>query len=139
MDIDEFNTIGFALDVNKLLVPTPTEDDLDNDGILDYKQLATAQALFGSFGDAPGGGSEELSELMLSAGIEYWYNKQFAVRAGYYYEAETKGNRQYFTAGIGLKYNVFGIDISYLVPTTNINNPLNNTLRFTLVFDLEAF
>ena len=139
MDIDEFNTIGFALDVNKLLVPTPTEDDLDNDGILDYKQLATAQALFGSFGDAPGGGSEELSELMLSAGIEYWYNKQFAVRAGYYYEAETKGNRQYFTAGIGLKYDVFGIDISYLVPTTNINNPLNNTLRFTLVFDLEAF
>lgn len=139
MDFDEFNTVGFALDVNKLLVPTPTEDDIEGDGILDYKQLSTANAIFGSFGDAPGGGSEELSELMFSAGVEYWYNKQFAVRAGYYYEAPTKGNRQYFTAGIGLKYNVFGIDISYLVPTTNINNPLNNTLRFTLVFDLEAF
>jgi hypothetical protein len=139
MDIDEFNTIGFAVDVNKLLVPTPTDENLDGDDILDYKQLGTAEAIFGSFGDAPGGGSEELSELMFSAGIEYWYNKQFAVRAGYYYEAPTKGNRQYFTAGIGLKYNVFGIDISYLVPTTNINNPLNNTLRFTLVFDLEAF
>ncbi len=139
MDIDEFNTIAIAVDVNKLLVPTPTEDNLDGDAILDYKQLGTAEAIFGSFGDAPGGGSEELSELMFSAGLEYWYNKQFAVRAGYYYEAPTKGNRQYFTAGIGLKYNVFGIDISYLVPTTNINNPLNNTLRFTLVFDLEAF
>ncbi len=139
MDIDEFNTITFALDVRKLLVPTPTEDDLDGDGILDYKQLGTAEALFGSFGDAPGGASEELQELMFSAGVEYLYNKQFAVRAGYYYEAPNKGNRQYFTAGIGLKYNVFGIDISYLVPTTNINNPLNNTLRFTLVFDLEAF
>jgi hypothetical protein len=139
MNIDEFNSIGFAVDVNKLLVPTPTEDDLEGDGILDYKQLGTADAIFGSFGDAPGGGKEELNELMFSAGVEYWYNKQFAVRAGYYYEAPTKGNRQYFTAGIGLKYNVFGIDISYLVPTTNINNPLNNTLRFTLVFDLQAF
>ena len=140
MDIDEYNTLVFALDVNKLLVPTPTTlDSLPQDGILDYKQVTTVEGLFNSFGDAPNGVSEELSELMFSAGFEYWYNKQFAVRAGYYYEAATKGNRQFFTAGIGLKYNVFGIDLSYLVPTTNINNPLNNTLRFTLVFDMAAF
>ena len=112
---------------------------MPQDGILDYKQVSTVEGLFNSFGDAPNGFSEELNELMFSVGFEYWYNKQFAVRAGYYYEAPTKGNRQFFTAGIGLKYNVFGIDLSYLVPTTNINNPLNNTLRFTLVFDMAAF
>ncbi len=140
MDIDEYNTIVFAADINKLLVPTPTNlDSLPADGILDYKQVSTVDGLFNSFNDAPNGFAEELREFMISVGVEYWYNKQFAVRAGYYYEAPTKGNRQFFTAGIGLKYNVFGINISYLVPTTNINNPLNNTLRFTLVFDLEAF
>jgi len=140
MDIDEYNSIVFAADVNKLLVPTPTTlDSLPADGILDYKQVSTADGLFNSFSDAPNGFAEEMREIMLSFGVEYWYNKQFAVRAGYYYEAATKGNRQFFTAGIGLKYNVFGINISYLVPTNNINNPLNNTLRFTLVFDLEAF
>lgn len=140
MDIDEYNSIVFAADINKLLVPTPTTiDSLPADGILDYKQVSTADGIFNSFNDAPNGFAEELKEFMFSVGLEYWYNKQFAVRAGYYYEAPTKGNRQFFTAGIGLKYNVFGINISYLVPTTNINNPLNNTLRFTLVFDLEAF
>ena len=139
MDIDEYNTLVFALDVNKLMVPTPDTIDADNNDIYDYKQVGTVDGLFSSFGDAPGGGGEEFREIMLSVGFEYWYNKQFAVRAGYYYEAATKGNRQFFTTGIGLKYNVFGIDISYLVPTTNINNPLNNTLRFTLVFDMAAF
>lgn len=140
MDLDEFNTLVFAVDANKLLVPTPTTDNVTGSpNVLDYKELGTAEAIFGSFSDAPGGGKEELNELMFSVGAEYWYNKQFAIRAGYYYEAPTKGNRQFVTAGIGLKYNVFGIDISYLIPTTNINNPLNNTLRFTLVFDLEAF
>lgn len=139
MNIDEHNSVVFALDINKLLVPTPNElDSLPADGILDYKQVSTAEGIFNSFSDAPDGFGEELNELMYSFGIEYWYNKQFAVRAGYYYEHPTKGNRQFFTAGLGLKYNVFGINLSYLVPTTNINNPLNNTLRFTLVFDLEA-
>lgn len=139
MDFDEYNTLVFTADVNKLLVPTPTDVNLDGDDILDYKEVSTVDGIINSFSDAPDGFREEINEIMLSAGLEYWYNKQFAVRAGYYYEAPTKGNRQFFTAGIGLKYNVFGINISYLVPTTNINNPLNNTLRFTLVFDTEAF
>jgi len=76
---------------------------------------------------------------MYSVGVEYWYDKQFAVRAGYFHENATKGNRKYFTVGLGLKYNVFGLNISYLVPTTNQRNPLDNTLRFSLLFDFSAF
>lgn len=139
IEIDDYNTIGFALDVNKLLVPTPDTIDLDGDGILDYKQIGTVDGIFSSFGDAPGGFSEEISEVQLSAGIEYWYDKQFAIRTGYFYESNIKGNRQFFTVGIGLKYNIFGMNISYLVPTNNQVNPLNNTLRFSLIFDFAAF
>ena len=94
-------------------------------------------ALLGSFGDAQGGASEELQELNYSLGIEYWYDQQFAVRAGYYYENALKGDRQFLTVGLGLKYNVFGLNLSYLVPTNNRRNPLDNTLRFTLTFDFE--
>ncbi|HLN74393.1 MAG TPA: PorV/PorQ family protein, partial [Prolixibacteraceae bacterium] len=95
-------------------------------------------AIFSSFSDAPGGMSEELKEVTLSLGAEYWYNKQFALRAGYFYEDASKGNRKFVTAGAGLKMNVFALDFSYLLPVAQ-NNPLANTLRFTLSFDFEAF
>lgn len=136
--IDESNKISFGLDVNKLLVPTPpgqgaTPQEYDN-----YRKQSVVSSWFSSFSDAPGGFSEELKEFQLSLGAEYWYNNQFAIRAGYFYEDETKGNRRYFTAGAGLKYNVFGLNFSYLAPTgSGVNqNPLSNTLRFSIVFDL---
>lgn len=146
--LDEYNSFTVTADLNKLLVPTPcisSNDpnvpscDEDQDGILDYKQKSVVGGLLGSFSDAQGGAGEEFREINYSIGMEYWYDKQFAVRAGYYTEAQTKGNRQYFTVGLGLKYNVFGLNFSYLVPTTNQRNPLDNTLRFSLIFDFEAF
>jgi hypothetical protein len=95
---------------------------------------------FSSFGDAPDGFSEELKEFQVSAGAEYWYNNQFALRAGYVWEDATKGNRRYFTAGLGLKYNIFGLNFSYLLPSGSgvSRNPLSNTLRFSILFDLDA-
>lgn len=142
IDLDDFNRITFAADVNKLLAPTPClggECDQDNNGIPDYKEQSSVRALISSFSDAPEGFSEELKELMYSVGIEYWYDKQFAVRAGYYNEHRQKGGRKFVTVGLGLKYNVFGLNFSYLVPTTNQRNPLDNTLRFSLLFDFGAF
>jgi len=97
-----------------------------------------AEGMFGSFSDAPGGGKEELREINYSVGLEYWYNHLFAIRAGYFYEHPTKGNRQFFTIGAGVRYNVFGLDFAYLIPTQQ-RNPLENTLRFTLTFDFDAF
>lgn len=141
LDLDEYNRLTVAMDINKLMAPTPDPGltDADSDGVPDYKQVSTFSGVFGSFSDAPGGVSEELRELMYSFGLEYWYDKQFAVRTGYFYEHSTKGNRKYFTVGLGLKYNVFGLNISYLVPTTNQRNPLDNTLRFSMLFDFSAF
>src|SRR5690606_14086097 len=130
--IDEYNKVTFALDINKLLVPTPQSDST-------YPDKSVLEGIFSSFGDAPGGFKEELHELMYSLGAEYWYNNQFAVRAGYYNEHATKGNRKFFTAGVGIKYDIFGLNFSYLVPSgAGIQrNPLSNTLRFTLSFDLS--
>jgi len=142
LKIDEFNSITFAADMQKLLVPTPCQGndcDSDNNGIPDYKEQSMFKGVLSSFGDAPDGFKEELRELMFSMGVEYWYDEQFAVRAGYYTEHATKGNRKFFTVGLGLKYNIFGLNFSYLVPTTNQRNPLDNTLRFTLLFDFGAF
>jgi len=143
MDFDQYNKLTLAVDVNKALVPTPcsdpTECDENGDGVPDYKEESPIGAVFTSFGDAPLGFKEELRELMFSFGAEYWYDEQFAVRAGYYHEHATKGNRKFLTVGLGLKYNVFGLNFSYLVPTTNQRNPLDNTLRFTLMFDFGAF
>lgn len=135
--IDESNKISFGLDVNKLLVPTPPADSA---GWVAYHQKSVINSWFSSFGDAPGGFNEELKEFQVSLGAEYWYNNQFALRGGYFYEDKTKGNRRYFTAGVGLKYNVFGLNFSYLVPTgSGINqNPLSNTLRFSLIFDFNG-
>lgn len=136
-EMDKYNTITFAIDANKLLVPTP---DTANVEILDGagSNKSVVAGIFSSFTDAPGGMSEELKEVNLSLGAEYWYNKQFALRAGYFHEDVSKGNRKFFTAGAGLKMNVFALDFSYLLPVAQ-NNPLANTLRFTLSFDFEAF
>lgn len=139
-NLDDHNTITVTSDFNKLLVPTPRpEIDEDGDDIPDYKQYSSIRGIFKSFGDAPGGFSEELKEINVGTGVEYWYDEQFAVRAGYFFEHYSKGNRKYFSVGLGVKYNIFGLDFSYLVPTTNQRNPLDNTLRFTLLFDFEAF
>ncbi|MBP7808182.1 MAG: type IX secretion system outer membrane channel protein PorV [Bacteroidia bacterium] len=158
IDIDDYNTFGVYLDFNKLLVPTPpvyqrqkTISGADSNAIaIDQAtgapiiesgkdpNRAVAAGMFGSFNDAPGGGKEELKEVNIAIGFEYWYAKQFAVRAGYFYEDKTKGGRQFFNIGLGVRYSVFGLDMAYLIPTT-LRNPLQNTLRFTLTFDLDAF
>lgn len=132
---DQYNSIVIAADINKLLVPTPQPSDTTNA----WRSLSPVSGIFKSFGDAPGGFSEEVKELTYSLGIEYWYDKQFAVRAGYFYENKSKGGRQFFTVGLGLKYNVLGINLSYLVPTSSQRGPLDNTLRFSLLFDAASF
>ncbi|MEL7123891.1 MAG: type IX secretion system outer membrane channel protein PorV [Bacteroidota bacterium] len=140
IDLNQFNRLTIAVDVNKLMVPTPCQGDdcdLDNNSIPDYKEQSPISGLFSSFSDAPEGFSEELRELMYSFGLEYWYDQQFAVRAGYFLEHSQKGNRKFFTVGLGLKYNVFGLNFSYLIPTTNQRNPLDNTLRFSLLFNFN--
>lgn len=136
-ELDKYNTITFAFDANKLLVPTPDTANVDILTGLGVDKSPIA-GIFSSFSDAPGGMSEELKEINFAVGAEYWYNKQFALRAGYYYEDVSKGNRKFFTAGAGLKMNVFALDFSYLLPVAQ-NNPLANTLRFTLSFDFDAF
>lgn len=136
--IDDYNEFTITGDVNKLLVPSPcdgTDIDCDQDVINDQSPIA---GIFNSLSDAPQGFSEELREFNISAGVEYWYDQQFAVRAGYFYEDQTKGGRQYLTAGLGLRYNIFGLNFSYLVPTSQQRNPLDNTLRFSLLFDFGA-
>lgn len=141
MELDSYNEVTFALDVNKLLVPTPPIMDPDNQGEIQSgmdNDVSVITGLFQSFYDAPGGFNEELREINFALGAEYWYDQTFALRAGYFYEDETKGNRNYVTMGAGLKYNVFALDFSYLIPT-GVQSPLDNTLRFSLYFDFEAF
>ena len=144
-EMDSYNTIAFYADINKLLVPTPNAVDLTNVGDDDViggsgfsSDKSVIGGMFSSFGDAPGGFKEELQEVSVAIGAEYMYNEQFALRAGYFYEHENKGNRKFLTAGAGLKLNVFALDFSYLVPTER-NHPLENTLRFSLSFDIDAF
>lgn len=142
VDFDDYNSLGIFLDLNKLLVPTMPTYETDSNGVQTMiagmdPEVPIAKGMIQSFYDAPGGVSEELHEITYSTGLEYWYDKQFAVRGGYFYEHPTKGNRQYFTIGAGLKYNIFGLDFAYLIPTTQ-RNPLENTLRFTLTFDFAA-
>jgi hypothetical protein len=140
---DETSKATFGLDINKLLVPTPPaltgNTSTDSAAIAKYRSKGVLSSWFSSFGDAPGGGGEELREIQVSLGAEYMYNNQFAFRAGYFYEAPTKGNRQYFTLGAGLNYNMFGLNFSYLVPSGGgVNrNPLANTVRFSLIFNLD--
>ncbi len=149
-NIDEYNTVSFHADLNKLLVPSPavyeTDTATNDEVVIRGKETpgSTVLGMFQSFSDAPGvlksDGTyspfrEEMHEIAYSTGVEYWYRNQFAMRAGYFYEHSTKGNRKYFTVGVGLKLNVFSLDFSYLVPTNGQNSPLANTLRFTLGFD----
>ncbi len=130
---DEDNKITFAVDMNKLLVPTPPASD-DSMGIVNYRNKPVVNSWLSSFGDAPGGFSEELKEVMMGAGAEYVYNEQFSARAGYFYENKMKGNRKYFTTGIGVNYSKFGFNFCYIVPAGSgiDQNPLSNTLRFSL-------
>ncbi len=133
---DQDSKITFAADVNKLLVPTPPKLG-DDAGLAKYRNQGVVSSWFSSLGDAPGGFSEEIKEIQASLGAEFWYQNQFAFRAGYFYENPQKGNRQYFTVGAGLKYETFGLNFSYLIPSgSGVNrNPLSNTLRFSLIFD----
>ncbi len=156
VNMDDYNSISVIADVNKLLVPTPpvwaTDSigtpirDQDGNQVIEYGKnpyVAVPVGMFQSFYDAPGvvmnDGSrsvwrEEINEITYSVGMEYWYRKQFAIRGGYFHEHETKGNRKYFTVGMGLRLNVFALDFSYLIPVKQ-QNPLANTLRFTLGFE----
>lgn len=138
MDIDQYNSFSFALDGNKLLVPTPPYYD-DNGNIIagEDPNVPIVQGMLQSFYDAPGGMDEEIKEISIATGVEYWYAKQFAIRAGYFYENKDKGNRKYFTVGAGLKYNILNIDFSYLIPTGGFNSPMANTLRFSLSLDFD--
>ncbi len=140
IELDDYNKLTLAMDFNKLLVPTPPKYSSANpDSIIAGKDpdVSVPVAIFQSFYDAPGGFSEELREWMVSIGLEYWYSNQFALRAGYFHENESKGNRKYFTAGAGFKLKGFTIDFSYLMPTV-ANHPLARTLRFSLAFDIQA-
>lgn len=127
-DVDDYQRISFSADANKLLVPTPN-------ATTDFNKVSMLSGVFMSFNDAAGGGKEELTEIMWSVGAEYAYNKQFFVRAGYFNENAYKGNRKYFTAGAGFKLNVFQLDAGYVISTSQ-SNPLDQTLRFSLSFDL---
>ncbi|TCD02816.1 type IX secretion system outer membrane channel protein PorV [Pedobacter psychroterrae] len=132
--IDDYSQFTFALDLNKLLVPT--QPIYENDKIIAGRDpdRSVPSGIFGSFSDAPGGFKEEIKEINIAAGIEYWYNQQFAFRTGYFFENPQKGNRRYLTLGAGLKYNVFNMDFAYVVANVQ-KSPLANTLRFTLLFN----
>lgn len=138
LDFDQYNSMSYVLDANKLLVPTPPIYNSSGD-IVKGKDpnVSILQGMIQSFNDAPGGTKEELHEISYATGFEYWYAKQFAIRAGYFGEHKTKGNRKYFTLGAGLKYNIFTLDFAYLIPQSGQNNPMANTVRFTLSFDFD--
>jgi hypothetical protein len=139
LSMDRYNKLGISIDLNKLLVPTPPVRDIVTGEIIEGKDpnVAVPVAIFQSFADAPGGFKEELNEIMWSAGLEYIYNNQFAIRSGYFHENASKGNRKYFTAGAGIMLNVFSLDFAYLMPLA-VNHPLARTLRFSLSFDFDA-
>jgi hypothetical protein len=138
VELDKYNKISFALDLNKLLVPTPPKYDLEGNIIAGMDpNVSVPVGMVHSFYDAPAGLPEELHEITYSGGVEYWYNSQFALRGGYFYEHETKGNRKYFTVGAGFRMNIFSLDFSYLIPMV-ANHPLANTLRFSLSFDFSS-
>ena len=159
--IDEYNTIAISADVNKLMVPTrPTYSQFMSEEYADvqsgdaqynsyyseyqtwlesngYNDISPISGIFKSFADAPGGFSEELKEIYAGVGVEYCYNQQFSVRGGYHYENEYKGNRKYFTLGAGFRMSVFSLDAAYLISTAQ-SNPLDQTLRFSLSFDMDG-
>ena len=142
--IDDYNTFSINADINKLMVPTmpqkrEDEDDIEYQDRLqeDYFDQSPIKGIFKSWSDAPGGFKEELQEIQVSIGAEYMYHNQFSVRAGYHHENANKGNRKYFTMGAGFRMSVFSLDAAYLISTAQ-SNPLDQTLRFTLSFDLDG-
>jgi hypothetical protein len=143
MPLDDYNQLGIYVDLNKYLVPTkPVRGDTETDENYDkrydeYNDMTFVKGMIRSFSDAPGGASEEMKEINISVAAEYNYNSQFFVRAGYYYEHQMKGNRQYLSVGTGFKMNVFQLDAAYLISTVQ-SNPLDQTLRFTLSFDMDG-
>lgn len=142
--IDEFNRFTIAADANKLLVPTYPKQE-EGESTEDYQQrvqkeyydVSSISGIFKSFGDAPGGFKEELQEINWSVGAEYVYNDKFTLRAGYHHESENKGNRKYFTVGAGFRMSAFSLDCGYVIATAK-SNPLDQTLRFTLGFDMDG-
>ena len=137
--IDAHNQFNILLDVNKLLIPTPPLRDNNNKIVKgkDPETTGVISGIFGSFSDAPDGFKEELREFTLSTGVEYWYNNLFALRGGYFMESNAKGGNKFVTSGLGFKINNYQLDLSYLIPTTQ-GNPLANTWRITLIFDMDA-
>ena len=136
LNVDEYNQFSFLMDLNKLLVPTPPVYDEEGNIIAGKndraEDISVMQGVFQSFYDAPNGMKEELQEIQLSVGAEYWYNQLFAVRAGYFFEHKNKGGRQYITFGGGIRYNMFTFDLSYLLALSRTQNPLANTVRISL-------
>ena len=145
-NFDKVNKLSFNIELNKLLVPTPQNPDLNLDGQVtseeysqsnnNYRKIGWVSGLTKSFDDAPNGINEELNEYTYAFGSEYFYNNSFALRTGYFYESPSKGARQYFTFGLGFKYTAAQVDLSYLFSTSDIRNPLENTLRFSLTFNI---
>lgn len=142
--VDEYNRFTIAADANKLLVPTypkqmeeETTEDYQQRVQKDYYDISPIRGIFKSFSDAPGGFKEEMQEIKWSVGAEYCYHDQFAIRAGYHHEAQNKGNRKYFTVGAGFKMSVFSLDAGYVISTAQ-SNPLDQTLRFSLTFDMDG-
>lgn len=143
--LDDYNKVGVSVEFAKLLVPTPQNPDLNGDGTItpeeraqnltNYRSIGWLPGVFQSFGDAPGGFSEELKEVTYSAGAEYLYQDSFAMRLGYFHESPVKGARQFVSLGAGFKYNVVKVDVSYLFSASKVHNPLENTLRFSLTFN----
>lgn len=142
--IDDYNSVGFYGEASKLLVPTsPLSGGIDSLGspilIGQDPDVNVMQGIFQSFSDAPGGFKEEMQEIMWSLGAEWWWRDLLAIRAGYFHESKWKGNRQYFTLGVGLRYKMIGLDFSYLIPTSQVSgsNPLKNTLRIGVNFNFN--
>jgi len=142
--VDEYNRFSISADANKLLVPTVPlqEEDETNSDYQDrvrkeYSDVSSIKGMFQSFSDAPGGFKEEMEEVQWSVGAEYVYHDQFSLRAGYHHESESKGNRKYFTVGGGFRMSVFSLDVGYVISTAQ-SNPLDQTLRFTLTFDMDG-
>ncbi|MDK2770685.1 MAG: type IX secretion system outer membrane channel protein PorV [Flavobacterium sp.] len=154
--LDEYNKVCVTGEVTKLMVPTPPAkvqpvdsnengqiDQAEEDAatlaygqaVIDYRKTGWVSGMFNSFGDAPGGFSEELKEVTWALGAEYWYQDSFALRTGYFHESEQKGARKFFTLGAGFKYNIVKVDVSYLFSASKVRNPLENTLRFSLTFN----
>ena len=144
MPVDNYNRFTIAADANKLLVPTYPKQN-EGESTEDYQQrmeeeywnVSSISGMFKSFSDAPGGFKEELQEINWSVGAEYVYHDKFSLRAGYHHESENKGNRKYFTVGAGFRMNVFSLDAGYVVATAK-SNPLDQTLRFSLTFDMDG-